>query len=312
VGSLLEVGTGFHPELSGRENILLNGAILGMRRREILERFEEIVAFAEVGRFLDTPVKHYSTGMYLRLAFAVAAHLEPDILLVDEVLTVGDAAFQEKCLGKMGEIRSRGRTVVLVSHNMAAVAALCTRAMLLHDGRVTAAGTPGEVVGRYLAQVRAAATTPIADRTDRQGDGRLRLLSVTVQDDAAGAASGRDLTLEIEYRGQDDRCLTNVVMSVAIYGPEGQFLVMCSNEMAGARFEQLPRRGRMICCIPRLPLAPGHYDLNLHCVVNGILADWVQRAARLSVAEGDFFGTGRLPPSSHGGLLIPHTWSVRD
>jgi lipopolysaccharide transport system ATP-binding protein len=311
VGSLLEVGTGFHPELSGRENILLNGAILGMRRSEILQRFDEIVAFAEVDRFLDTPVKHYSSGMYLRLAFAVAAHLEPDILLVDEVLTVGDAAFQEKCLGKMGEIQSRGRTVIMVSHNMAAVAALCTRAVLLEEGRVTATGAPGDVVARYLAGVHSVTSVPITDRRDRQGNGRLRLLSVAVRDQAKGlAVSGRDLTLEIEYQGQGDRRLTNVVMSVAIYGAEGQFLVMCSNEMAGTRFEQVPSRGRMVCTIPRLPLAPGQYDLNLHCVVNGVLADWVQRAARLSVAEGDFFGTGRLPPASHGGVLVPQRWSV--
>ncbi len=152
VASLLEVGTGFHPELTGRENIYLNGTILGMRRREIDRRFDEIVAFAEVERFVDTPVKRYSSGMYVRLAFAVAAHLEPEILVVDEVLAVGDAAFQKKCLGKMSDIASGGRTVLFVSHNMAAVQRLCTRAVLLEHGRLVADGTPRDVVARYLRE----------------------------------------------------------------------------------------------------------------------------------------------------------------
>ncbi len=150
VGSLLEVGTGFHPELTGRENIFLNGAILGMRRTEIERKFDEIVAFAEVEKFLDTPVKRYSSGMYVRLAFAVAAHLEPEILIVDEVLAVGDATFQKKCLGKMGDVAKQGRTVLFVSHNMVAVKSLCTRAILLDGGQVTREGNMDEVVDAYL------------------------------------------------------------------------------------------------------------------------------------------------------------------
>ncbi|MGC2514705.1 MAG: ABC transporter ATP-binding protein, partial [Terriglobales bacterium] len=150
VGSLLEVGTGFHPELTGRENAYLSGAILGMTKREITRKFDEIVAFAEVEKFIDTPVKHYSSGMYVRLAFSVAAHLEPEILLVDEVLAVGDAAFQKKCLGKMGQVSHEGRTILFVSHNMAAIRALCTRAVLVGNGSVIASGTVAEVVDEYL------------------------------------------------------------------------------------------------------------------------------------------------------------------
>jgi lipopolysaccharide transport system ATP-binding protein len=150
VGSLLEVGTGFHPELSGRENIFLNGAILGMSRREVTRKFDDIVDFAEVSRFIDTPVKRYSSGMYTRLAFAVASHLEPEILIVDEVLAVGDAAFQQKCLGKMGQVSRQGRTVLFVSHNMTAVKSLCTRAILMEGGRVALDGDVDEVVDRYL------------------------------------------------------------------------------------------------------------------------------------------------------------------
>ncbi len=150
VGSLLEVGTGFHAELTGRENVYMSGAILGMRKAEIDRKFDEIVAFSEVERFLDTPLKHYSSGMQMRLAFAVAAHLEPEILLVDEVLAVGDAAFQKKCLGKMGDVARHGRTIVFVSHNIAAVKALCSRAVMIKDGTIAKSGAVAEVVDDYL------------------------------------------------------------------------------------------------------------------------------------------------------------------
>ncbi len=162
VGSILEVGTGFHPELTGRENIYLSGAILGMKRAEIKRKFDEIVAFAEVERFIDTPVKHYSTGMYLRLAFSVAAHLDPEILLVDEVLAVGDAAFQKKCLGKMGDVAQQGRTVLFVSHNMAAIAALTERSVYLHDGRIVEVGDTQRVIEAYLENISDAHADGIA------------------------------------------------------------------------------------------------------------------------------------------------------
>ena len=166
VGSLLEVGTGFHLELTGRDNIYLNGAILGMKRAEILRKFDEIVAFAEVEKFIDTPVKHYSTGMHLRLAFAVAAHLEPEILLVDEVLAVGDAAFQNKCLGKMGEVARTGRTVLLVSHNMGSALALADRGLLFQDGHLVSSGAAGEIVARYLATPLAPTTSSLASERE--------------------------------------------------------------------------------------------------------------------------------------------------
>jgi len=161
VGSLLEVGSGFHPELTGRENVFLNGAIIGMRKAEIERKFDEIVAFAEVERFIDTPVKHYSSGMYLKLAFAVAANLEPEILFVDEVLAVGDAAFQRKCLGKMGEVSRQGRTVLFVSHNMTAVQSLCTRAIWLAQGQLVADGSPAQIVADYLRSNSAAAVDQV-------------------------------------------------------------------------------------------------------------------------------------------------------
>src|SRR6266446_5348742 len=182
VGSLLEVGTGFHPELTGRENTFLSGAILGMTRREIIRKFDEIVVFAELEKFIDTPVKHYSSGMYVRLAFAVAAHLEPEILLVDEVLAVGDITFQKKCMGKMGDVARGGRTVVLVSHNMAAINALCSRCVIMKDGGVVFEGSASEVTARYYAESlgHVQGGGSLAERT-REGNGKARFTSLFLQ-----------------------------------------------------------------------------------------------------------------------------------
>jgi lipopolysaccharide transport system ATP-binding protein len=197
--SLLEVGTGFHPELTGRENIYLNGAILGMKRQEIKAKFDEIVAFAEISQFLDTPVKFYSSGMYLRLAFAVAAHLEPEILVVDEVLAVGDAEFQQKCLGKMGEISKHGRTVLLVSHNMASIMNLCQRALLLKEGRIVEAGNPGEVVQNYLSTSRSGNGEVVwLDLEAAPGNEMVRLLSVRIlQEGVEGPTADVDISREV-------------------------------------------------------------------------------------------------------------------
>ena len=205
VGALLEVGTGFHPELTGRENVFLSGSMLGMRRDHIARRFDEIVDFAGVERFLDTPVKRYSSGMYLRLAFAVAAHLEPEILIVDEVLAVGDAEFQRRCLGKMDQVEREGRTVLFVSHNMAAVSRLCDEAVLLERGTATLRGPAGAVVAHYLAAGSGGASRFTApDTPDAPGNGDFRLLGVSVVDAAGGAAGTFDVRapihVEIEYR----------------------------------------------------------------------------------------------------------------
>ena len=184
VASLLEVGTGFHPELTGRENIFLNGAILGMTRAEIRKKFDEIVAFAEIEKFLDTPVKRYSSGMYVRLAFAVAAHLEPEILIVDEVLSVGDAAFQEKCMGKMQEVsRAEGRTVLFVSHNMGAVQSLCTRGIALNAGKVAFDGATRDAVSHYFSIAKPSASSEDMDGRERTGSGEARIRALWFEDD---------------------------------------------------------------------------------------------------------------------------------
>ena len=210
VGSLLEVGTGFHPELTGRENVYLNGAILGMSRRDIARRFDEIVAFAEIEKFLDTPVKRYSSGMYMRLAFAVAAHLEPEILIIDEVLAVGDAAFQKKCLGKMSDVAHHGRTVLFVSHNMAAIQNLCSRCLLLDQGAIVADTDPTTATAKYLENIYVAGGTPIHERLDRRGSGQARLVDIHLLNSEGQSridiADGRRLEHRIHVRLRIGNC----------------------------------------------------------------------------------------------------------
>ena len=218
VGSLLEVGTGFHPELTGRENIYLNGAILGMRRTEIERKFDEIVDFAEIEKFLETPVKRYSSGMYVRLAFAVAAHLEPEILLVDEVLAVGDHDFQKKCLGKMDDVTKSGRTVLFVSHNMAAVRNLCTQSMLIDEGKIQKIGNTESVIHSYLTRMEQFEATPFDEREDRKGNGKLRFTKFEVAEGSQTpntAVLGEKTRFELHYKGT--RPLKNVKVGLGVY-----------------------------------------------------------------------------------------------
>ena len=260
VGSLLEVGTGFHPELTGRENIYLNGAILGMRRAEIGRKFDEIVAFSEVEQFIDTPVKRYSSGMYLRLAFAVAAHLEPEILLVDEVLAVGDAEFQKKCLGKMGDVAREGRTVLFVSHNMAAVQALCARAILLRQGGVAVDGATGDVLREYLGHLQASAAHAFENNPERRGDGQVRLTGARVLDGdgrpTQNLVAGMPMTLEFAYENRVEAERAEVL--VAIVNHLGITVTHLSTRIAGFSVE-LGSTGFVTCRIPSLPLPRGEY-----------------------------------------------------
>lgn len=313
VGSLLEVGTGFHPDLTGRENIFLNGAILGMRRAEIRRAFDDIIAFAEIERFLDTPVKRYSSGMYVRLAFAVAAHLNPEVLLVDEVLAVGDIQFQRKCLGKMGDVAKSGRTVLFVSHNMAAVEGLCQRGIVLDSGRVAFDGPVDAALRHYLAASGTNELPNLAARTDRSGSGRLRFTAVrfrTPDGPVTTFLTGQDLRLEIDYEAPSE--LRHVSVSVPFLTRLGQPAFMAWTRMLNADFERLPPHGTILLDIPRLPLRGGGYTVNLWCEVNGHLADWVRDAARFEVLDGDYFGTGRTPPPAYGLVVVDHRFSHED
>jgi len=311
VGSLLEVGTGFHPELTGRENIFLNGAILGMRKTEIQQKFDSIVDFAEIGKFIDTPVKLYSSGMYVRLAFAVAAHLEPEILVVDEVLAVGDAAFQKKCLGKMGDVAKSGRTVIFVSHNMAAIQNLCDVAHLLSEGKLVASGKITDVVSRYLSDVAEYGEQVLAMRTDRQGDGRLRFTEFRPMGPTPESAvmCGSEARFEIKYHGVEP--LRNVHISMAFFNVYGDGAAYLSNDLVGRSFDLLPPEGSLFCHFKHFPLLPGTYSVNLYSTVNGLVSDWIQNAARVNVEDGDFYGSGKLPPNGYGSVAVTHDWYAK-
>lgn len=316
VASMLEVGTGFHPELTGRENIFLNGSVLGMRRHEIHKKLDEIINFAGVENFIETPVKHYSTGMQMRLAFAVAAHLEAEVLLVDEVLAVGDAAFQKKCLAKMDEVSSdHGRTVLFVSHNLATMISLCSKAHWLDGGRLTLSGPADSVVNEYWkATITQDGTFALDQRTDRAGTGWLRATEVILEDldrtRLSSARCGQGIRFVIRYTGFLDENFGEVTVRLGIVNSWGERLIICWNELVGTEFRNLPRNGALVCALPKLPLFPGHYEMNIILFANRQLADKVQRAASFQVVEGDFFGNGQLLTAA--GVPVEQVWSYEE
>ncbi len=315
VGSLLEVGTGFHPELSGRENIYLNGSILGMRKREIDRKFDEIVAFSELEQFLDTPVKHYSSGMYTRLAFAVAAHLEPEMLIVDEVLAVGDAQFQAKCLAKMKDVRSHGRTVLFVSHNLTAVRGLCSRGIYLKSGGVVCDEPIDAAVDRYLSDSRAqAVSVPLRERADRAGNGRVRVVDFYVED-ASGARqnvmkSGGDYVFVMEYEAEGARAgFHNVVGSIGVTDEGGGMVMLVRSSFTNQNLSLKGTAGRVECRVKDLALAQGAYGCVLFLSQGETeVLDLVEYAAELTVEGGDFFGTGSPGLASHCKVLTRAEW----
>jgi lipopolysaccharide transport system ATP-binding protein len=311
IASLLEVGTGFHPELTGRENIYLNGGILGMKKTEIARKFDEIVAFAEVEQFIDTPVKRYSSGMYVRLAFAIAAHLEAEILLIDEVLAVGDTAFQKKCLGKMGEVAHSGRTVIFVSHTMTAVANLCSQAILIRQGQIQASGETRSVIHTYLRSLRTQIATPLDDRTDRGGSGQLRFSRLRILDqqqrDITTVLAEEPLQLTIEFSTSAPTTLHNVLVSATFFDVLGQLLFTVGTNVLWDNVKSHPSKGRFICHIPQLLLTEGQYRIDLWSSVNGEPADYIQEAAILEVVSVNMLGRRK-----HGFFLMPHSWHWED
>jgi lipopolysaccharide transport system ATP-binding protein len=317
LSSLLEVGIGFHPELTGRENVYFNGAVLGMRKAEIDRRFDDIVEFADVTAFLDTPVKRYSSGMHVRLAFAVAAHLDPDILIVDEVLAVGDVAFQRKCLGKMEEASQQGRTILFVSHNLAAIEHLCHTGLLLEQGRLAFRGTAKEATAYYLANIATATAGADSHIVDLRP--------------ARRAEGARGLLRRLEFYTGDDRPLNGAI-------PVGSsFVVRISFTLesraagfdVGIRFDSLlgqrilttstafdpdfvpPERAGehvVVCEIPSLPLMPGDYHLRVALHVGGTEVDAVDDAARLTILAADYYRTGKMPRS--GTFVLAQRWRL--
>jgi lipopolysaccharide transport system ATP-binding protein len=312
VGSLLEVGTGFHPELTGRENIFLNGATLGMRRHEIARKFDQIVDFAEVEQFLDTPVKRYSSGMYVRLAFAVAAFLEPETLIIDEVLAVGDIGFQRKCLGRMREVGQSGRTVLFVSHNMAAVESLCTRALLLDSGRIVGNGDVRSLVNEYQQRVTASLFDGGKAVAEMGGPNRQRRIFRSLQ------------LLDAENRvTQSVRMGGRVKFVIGMNAPQAidsPTIVIGFDDMYGYRLltvitplsipvlTRLQGQVELECAIDQLPLAPGDYWIKLGLRDPGEDIDQLEQVMRINVTDCDAFGEGR---GFHRGICVsPAAWRV--
>jgi lipopolysaccharide transport system ATP-binding protein len=309
-GSLLEVGTGFHRELTGRENIYLNGAMLGMERSEIDRRFDEIVEFAGVARFLETPVKRYSSGMVVRLAFAVAAHLRAEILIVDEVLAVGDIGFQNRCLDKMGEVTEEGRTVLFVSHNMGTMKALCQRCMLLQDGRITDEGDVDDVVRTYLETMEAEGGAHV-DVAERSGTGDVEITAVRLRDERGESKTkivgGRDVTLEIDYVNHGGKP-AHPRMIANLYSARGASVTSFSTPLTAPDLAPLGRRGRLECRFPRLPLLPGRYRVALALHADGVTADTLKAAILFDVVSTTFFDTGASPSPEWASVLVQHHW----
>lgn len=313
VGSLLEVGTGFHPELTGRENIFLNGAILGMSRKEIQRKFDEIVDFAEIEKFIDTPAKHYSSGMYMRLAFSVAAHLEPEILLVDEVLAVGDAEFQKKCLGKMGEVAREGRTVMFVSHNMAAVQNLCGRGIILESGRLIYQGIIEQVIGLYLKSTsQALKAYVLGERKDRKGSLILQFVRAEICDPNGNLLntilSGQDVLFRFYYKSREEINNASVNVAFNVFNQQGVVLMNLNSKDVGRQGMSIKTTGYFECRWPKMNLRSGLYTCNLFCEINGIIADWIQSAFQINVEDGDYYRTGSVALRSGGEIFVDYDW----
>jgi lipopolysaccharide transport system ATP-binding protein len=316
VASLLEVGTGFHTELTGRENIYLNGSILGLRKWEIDKHFDAIVDFSGVERFLDTQLKKYSSGMQLRLAFSVAAFLEPEVLVIDEVLAVGDAEFQKKCLGKMGEVSRSGRTVLFVSHNMAAVQLLCQKSVVLVDGKVAFEGGCKAGIEHYLFNLKQVTGLSLRERMDRRGNGELRFVGFRILNgggqEIPSAINGEDVQFVFEYEVRPGVLrLEGMSFSVVISNQLNDVVGYLDSKLTGDLLDDSAGNGRIVCRIPNFPLVGGSYYYGIHCEANIQIVDAVYQAGVFNVENGVFFGTGRFPQEGYGAVMIDHSMNNR-
>jgi ABC-type polysaccharide/polyol phosphate transport system ATPase subunit len=320
LAALIEVGSGFHPELTGRENVYLHGAMLGMRRNEITEKMDSIIAFSGLEKYIDVPVKRYSSGMYVRLGFSVAAHLEPDIVLLDEVLAVGDVAFQAKCLERISALREAGRTIVFVSHDLASVYRLCDRAILLHHGCVVMDGPPRTVVDEYVKLAFSDGSASDGSPSDRMSSDRsphesqLRELQVedikaahclsvsfSSPDSFDSVRTGYPMVASISY--QSDSRIPDAVFRISLYWPSGYLCAQLTNESSGPRLSLEPGRGTVEFHCPVLPVVPGLYRIDVGIEINGREIDVRQRCAMLRVDDGK--------PVS-GDFYIENAWSIRN
>lgn len=313
VGALLEVGTGFHPELTGRENIYLNGAILGMSRAEIDRKFDEIVDFAGVEKFIDTPVKYYSSGMGLRLGFAVAAHLEPEILVVDEVLAVGDAEFQKKCLGKMSDVAGQGRTVLFVSHNMAAIQHLCHRAALLQDGRLILTDNVNNVIQAYLSNNEKTTQRVIMENEAENQTAWFTKIEFCFDgnEDLETAISGQSLDIKLQFKSTVD--INKLDFTIVVYDIQGVRLLHLSSAFTGQIMVHPPAHlnsteNIATCHIPRLPLPAGRYKIDVSIYYLRTRVNHLTDIASFDVIDGDYYGNGKALSTRKGKFLLDHQW----
>lgn len=319
VASLLEVGTGFHPELTGRDNVFLNGAILGLTHKQIENIFDSVVDFSGIEKFIDTPVKRYSSGMRVRLAFAVAAHLEPEILVIDEVLAVGDQAFQQKCLGKISEVARAGRTVLFVSHHAAAVENLCTKGVVLDSGRVAFEGTQSEALHYYANSTDRPASGCLRDRRDRSGNGDLRIVAIELRDTSGHpiqtVASGQDVDVCLHFENPSRRPLPRLNAVIRLRTEFDAPVFSQYNHLTGQTFGPLPESGVFVCRLHRVPLPPASYRLSYILAAEpraGEVLDALANAAEFNVSGGDFYGTGVLPSAHAGVCLVEAQWRLAE
>lgn len=314
VASLLEVGTGFNPELTGRENIYLNGAIIGMKRKEIRQKFEHIVEFSGIEQFIDTPVKRYSSGMYVRLAFAVSAFLESDILIVDEVLAVGDAEFQKKSLGKMNDLANSGRTVIFVSHSLPTIQNICHKAILIENGKIKSIGETQKVINQYIPdpnrenKIERDLTKVKLNRT---GNGLIKFTNIAIfsKKNSQAIRSGDDLFIEFQYKVDkkiSSKKLAEVIFSFPLINGYNNKFADFNTEITEYKVKNRNRLGKITCKIPKLPLMPGVYSVNAYCAFPGDLCDWIIDAHFFTVLPGRFFESGNMPKV--GWLMVDHEW----
>lgn len=314
VASLLEVGTGFNPNLTGAENIFLNGTILGLSKKEIERKYDDIIAFSGIEEFINTPVKRYSSGMKVRLAFAVAAHLEPDILIIDEILAVGDAEFQKKCLGKMEEVTAtQGRTILFVSHDMVAVKKLCTRALLLHKGHLIKEGTPDEVVEFYLQNENIySQSNQYFNTENRKGAGSFVLTGIDFLNGdkfpVGLLETGMDIYIRLKYSTTEKG--PNPVLFINIKNSLQQPIISLLSRDAYNGTMLLDKEGEVLIHINKLPLLPGKYTIDYTCRYDFLLTDKVENALTFEVEKGDFYGTGKISSHLRDGMAVYHTWHV--
>lgn len=317
VGSLLEVGTGFHPELSGHENIYLYGAILGMDRNEITRKFNEIVAFAEIEKFIDTPVKRYSSGMYMRLAFSVAAHVEPEILLVDEVLAVGDAVFQTKCLAQMKKITSEKRTVLFVSHNMGAVASICDKSIVLEEGKIAYFGTTQEAINFYEEEIfhKGYHQQSISERRDRSGTGDVKITSFHIENEKGEKTekifNGQTARLVFGYQTKNNQEAQNVDFSIIVERESGERSFQFGTRFTGENFQSLNPHGFIVGTIKRFPLVPGRYKLGIYLKSESEPSDFIPLLTYIDVVDGNFYQSSYQVYENESKILVDGTWSFR-